>query len=167
MRARSRVNLSGMILFFMAGVVQAHHSPTMFDSSKPMTVSGIVAKLEWTNPHVFVWVYVADAGNPGHRDLYAFENASPNLLELAGSTPTVLKAGDKITIEFAPLRDGRHGGYGIRDGLPTAVTCLGKADRHVEAEDPLARDNQRGERSPRLSSFFPACTCVAPHSVPC
>ncbi len=114
MSARLRTSLVGVVLSLMTGVVQAHHSATVFDSSKTMTVTGVVAKLEWTNPHVFVWIYVADAGNPGHHDLYAFENASPNVLEVAGWTPTVLRAGDMITVDYAPLRDGRHGGYWIR-----------------------------------------------------
>ncbi len=42
----------------------AHHSYAMFDGTQTQTVDGTVAKLEWTNPHVFVWVYVPNAQAP-------------------------------------------------------------------------------------------------------
>ena len=103
----------------------AHHSYAMFDGSKTVTVSGTVAKLEWTNPHVFIWVYVPSSGNHGKYDLYAFENGSPNLLELNGWTATVLKAGDAITVDYAPLRDGRKGGHWISGKLADGTTLKG------------------------------------------
>jgi hypothetical protein len=89
----------------------AHHSYAMFDQSKKVEVTGTVAKLEWKNPHVFVWVYVPKPDGPGKYDLYVFENGSINVLSRLGWSDTVLKAGDKITIEYYPLRDGRTGGH--------------------------------------------------------
>jgi hypothetical protein len=103
----------GVALLLLAGMhgAQAHHSYAMFDGSKTLTVSGTVAKLEWTNPHVFVWIYVPSTKNPGKYDLYAFENASPNAITKVGWTRDSLQAGDKITVEYSPLRDGRNGGH--------------------------------------------------------
>jgi hypothetical protein len=115
-----------MVLFGVAAAVQAHHSSTVFDSSKTVTVTGIVAKLEWTNPHVFVWVNVPNASDPGRHDLYAFETASPNVLELAGWNRTVLKARDRITIDYAPRRDGRSGGFWILGRLADGLVLPGR-----------------------------------------
>jgi Family of unknown function (DUF6152) len=92
---------------------QAHHSYAMFDEAKTQTVSGTVAKLEWINPHVFIWVYVPVHGVTGKYDLYAFENASPNILERLQWTANTLRAGEPITVVYAPLRDGRSGGHWI------------------------------------------------------
>jgi hypothetical protein len=100
-------------LLFLACVprAHAHHSYAMFDGAKTLTVSGTVAKLEWSNPHVFVWVYVPSTKNPGKYDLYAFENGSPNAISKVGWSKDSLHAGDKITVEYWPLRDGRNGGH--------------------------------------------------------
>ena len=54
-------------------VAMAHHSYAMFDASRSVTVRGTVARLEWRNPHVYLWVYVPRPGGDGH-DLYGFEN---------------------------------------------------------------------------------------------
>src|SRR5262245_45543057 len=96
-------------LAFMALVAQsqtgfAHHTYAMFDGSATRTVTGTVAKLEWKNPHVYLWVYVPSTENPGKYDLYAFENGSPSVLSDRGWTPTVMKAGEKVTIEYWPLK---------------------------------------------------------------
>jgi hypothetical protein len=90
----------------------------MFDASHTVKVSGTVAKLEWTNPHVFVWMYVPTAGSPGKYDLYAFENGSPNALSKVGWNKAILHAGDAITVEYWPLRDGRKGGHLSKVTLP-------------------------------------------------
>jgi Family of unknown function (DUF6152) len=108
-----RGTMIAVALILMGGVhgARAHHSYAMFDESKTLTVSGTVAKLEWTNPHVFVWIYVPSTKNPGKYDLYAFENGSPNAITKVGWSKDSLRAGDKITVEYWPLRDGRNGGH--------------------------------------------------------
>jgi hypothetical protein len=89
----------------------AHHTYAMFDGSGTRTVAGTVAKLEWKNPHVYIWVYVPSKEDASKYDLYAFENGSPSVLSARGWTPTAMKAGDKVTIEYWPLKDGRNGGH--------------------------------------------------------
>jgi hypothetical protein len=92
----------------------AHHSYAMFDGSKTLTVNGTVAKVEWMNPHVFVWVYVANAQAKTGYDLYAFENGSPNVLTRVGWSKTALTVGEKVSVEYWPLKDGRHGGHFVQ-----------------------------------------------------
>lgn len=90
----------------------AHHTYAMFDSTVTRTVRGSVARVEWRNPHVYVWVYVPRAG--GGHDLYAFENAAVPVLERAGWRRDMLATGETVAVDFAPLRDGRPGGHLLR-----------------------------------------------------
>jgi hypothetical protein len=99
------------VLAGIAAPAWAHHSYAMFDGTKTQTVSGTVARLEWTNPHVFVWVYVPNPDAANGYDLYAFENGSTNVLMRRGWSKAALTAGEKLKIEYWPLRDGRKGGH--------------------------------------------------------
>lgn len=99
------------------GVAQstaAHHSYAMFDGTRTVTVKGSIAKIEWTNPHVFVWMYVPNSASENGFDLYAFENGSPNVLARMGWSKTTFASGEELTIEYWPLNDGRTGGHFAR-----------------------------------------------------
>ena len=77
----------------------AHHSfPAEFDITKPVTLAGTVTKLEWTNPHAYVYVDVQDA-QTGAVTNWAIEMGSPNGLTRLGWTRNLLKPGDAVTIE--------------------------------------------------------------------
>ena len=89
----------------------AHHSYSMFDGTRTLTVKGTVAKLEWTNPHVFIWLYVPNSAAQSGFDLYAFENGSPNVLARAGWSKDTFAPGEALAIEYWPLLDGRTGGH--------------------------------------------------------
>jgi len=92
-------------------VATAHHSYAMFDSTKRTTVKGAIAKIEWKNPHAFVWLYVAYERS--EYELYGFECDSINNLVRQGLTKSTLAIGEEVSIEFLPLKDGRHGGRPI------------------------------------------------------
>ena len=98
-------------LVAIAGSASAHHSYAMFDRTKTATMSGTVRTLQWTNPHVYVWVFAADkSGNPT-PDVWGFEfGGGPNGLQRSGWSKRTLNVGDKVTITYNPLRDGRNGG---------------------------------------------------------
>lgn len=87
----------------------AHHSFAMFDMGKLATIEGTVKELQWTNPHTIAWIDVpsADGGAP---TTWPLEMASPANLTRMGWTKRSLKPGDKVRIEFNPLRDGKPGG---------------------------------------------------------
>jgi hypothetical protein len=95
----------------LAGVAAAHHSYAMFDGTRTLKVVGTVAKIEWTNPHVFIWAYVPNANSESGYDLYAFENGPPNALAREGWSKTTFATGEPVTIEYWPLSDGRTGGH--------------------------------------------------------
>jgi hypothetical protein len=78
--------------------VSAHHSfAAEYDSNKPVTVSGTVTSVEWTNPHIHFWVDVKSAdGSVAH---WRFEGYPPNMLVRQGwKKDATLKAGDAITV---------------------------------------------------------------------
>lgn len=108
MRAGFGIATAMVLASAAPGSAVAHHSYAMFDRTKVSTAGGVVAKVEWSNPHVFVWVYVPKAG--GGYALHAFESDAVNRLSRLGWTATSLSTGDKVTIDYNPLRDGRPGG---------------------------------------------------------
>jgi hypothetical protein len=92
----------------LAGPSAAHHAFTAFNTTTQKTTTGVVNKVDWTNPHIWIWMDVAN--EKGGKDVFGFEGMSPNYLERRGWTRTTLKAGDKITVTYRPLRDGNNGG---------------------------------------------------------
>jgi hypothetical protein len=88
----------------------AHHSFAMYDAKQLLTVTGTVKTFQWSNPHVLLWLQnETDAG--GATELWTFElPTSPGVLTRMGWTKHSLEPGDRITVEFNPLRTGEHGG---------------------------------------------------------
>ena len=112
-------------VFVPTAAAWAHHSYAMFDGTKTLTVNGTVAKLEWANPHVYVWVYVRNASAPSGYDLYAFENGSTGVLARLGWTKSTFAVGEKVTVEYWPLRDGRTGGHFVKATHEDGRVALG------------------------------------------
>jgi hypothetical protein len=88
----------------------AHHSYAMFDAANPREAEAVVAKLEWRNPHVLLWLRVPNPGGDGST-LLALESDSVPALTDRGWSATALAAGDRVTVRYLPLRDGRGGGH--------------------------------------------------------
>ena len=84
----------------------AHHSfAAEFDSAKPVTLTGKVTKVEWTNPHAFFYIDVKDE-KTGKVTNWAMEMGSPNGLMRAGWTRNTMKAGDLVEVEGSLAKDG-------------------------------------------------------------
>ena len=104
----------------------AHHSFAMFDQTKQVSLKGTVKEFQWTNPHAFIRVEVAENGS---SDVWDVELNSPNNLKRQGWSSSSVKTGDKITIVLNPLRDLSHkGGLFIAVTLPDG-SVLGDATR--------------------------------------
>src|SRR5579864_7463089 len=86
----------------------AHHSFSMFDREKIATVTGVVKDYEWANPHVWIHLMVMDQNGTPRE--WGFEMQSIAQDSRAGWRPDSVKPGDKVTIEFHPLKDGTRGG---------------------------------------------------------
>ena len=92
-----------------AAPASAHHSFAMFDFDKTMTLKGVVKELQWTNPHVILWVETTPAAGGG-PEVWSAELTSPGNLTRNGWTKRTLKPGDKVAVDISPLRDGGKGG---------------------------------------------------------
>ena len=94
----------------------AHHSFAMFDRDKTFTMDGTVKEYEWTNPHVWLHIMVPDAA--GKNWEYSFEMQAVPQAMSGGWRADTVKAGDKVSIEYHPLRDGSRGGELVAATLP-------------------------------------------------
>jgi len=104
--------------------VLAHHSNAAFDGDKVVVLKGTVTQWKWTNPHVWILLSVDD-GKGGKVD-WAIEGRTPGQLLRAGWSRSILKAGDIITVDFSPAKDGTRTGLLTRVRLADG-TVLGQA----------------------------------------
>jgi hypothetical protein len=105
----------------ISGVLLGHHSFAMFDLTKPVTLSGTVTSFEWTNPHAYIEIDVPGTGGAPMKH-WSVEMGSPSILMQSGWTFKTLKAGDKISLNLSPLRNGDPGGLLIQATLSDGRT---------------------------------------------
>jgi len=95
----------------------AHHAfSAEFDQSKPVKVAGAITKLEWTNPHA--WIFVDVKGNDGKVVPWRFEMGAPNALLRAGWSKSDIKVGTEVTISGFMARSGGSVGNAFQVRLP-------------------------------------------------
>ena len=88
----------GLALAALAVPVSAHHSWTAeYDAKKPITVKGVVSKVEWTNPHTHFYIDVTDGS--GKVATWNFEMASTPALERGGWSRKTLPVGTQVVVE--------------------------------------------------------------------
>jgi len=99
--------------FVLAGLVAAsapgyaHHSfAAEFDADKPIKLAGTVTKVEWTNPHA--WIYIDVMDDSGKVANWGWELGSPTSLVRLGWTRNLLKVGTSVTFEGSRARDGSN-----------------------------------------------------------
>lgn len=90
------------------GVIAHHSFAAEFDAMKPLTLKGIVTKIEWANPHTYFYM---DVTSPEGKVVnWGMEMGSPNGLMRAGWTRNTLHVGDEVTVEGAQAKDGTNVG---------------------------------------------------------
>jgi uncharacterized protein DUF6152 len=85
--------------------VSAHHSFAAYEPSKQIKLSGVVTEFKWTNPHVYLQIDGQESTG-GETRRWLIECASTSILNRAGWRFNLVKAGDKVTVIVAPLRNG-------------------------------------------------------------
>jgi len=113
-----RHRLSGLLLTFTVLLVAtatllAHHSvPGQFDTTKPMTLKGVISKVDWINPHIYLHLDVKETD--GTTTTWALSTLPTAMMRRAGLTRETLrgKPGEVVTINAVPARDGtKHLGW--------------------------------------------------------
>jgi hypothetical protein len=98
---------AALTLAVAAAPVYAHHSfAAEFDAEKPVKLTGTVTKVEWTNPHA--WIYIDVTDDAGKVANWAWELGSPTSLVRLGWTRNSLKVGTSVTFEGSRARDGSN-----------------------------------------------------------
>jgi len=97
----------GLLLVGRVAPLAAHHAfSAEFDANKPVKFEGTVTKMQWTNPHV--WVYVDVKKPDGKVENWAFEAGTPNVLFRRGFTKNALLPGTKVVVDGYQSKDGSH-----------------------------------------------------------
>jgi hypothetical protein len=124
------LGLAGLASAICAIPAAAHHSFAMFDAGKLVTVAGTVKEFQWTNPHAFIQMIVANGD--GQAEQWSIEMGGPGGLARQGWVPKTLKPGMNVSVTMHPLKEG-HGGQFLAVTLPDG-TQLGNPDNEPKPE---------------------------------
>ena len=117
MRTKLAVAVALIGLLAAAAPVLAHHAfAAEFDSNKPVTLRGTVTKMDWVNPHS--WLYIDVKGSDGKTVNWAIECGPPNSLLRAGWNKTSLTAGTEVIVEGFHAKNGTPVANGRNVALP-------------------------------------------------
>jgi hypothetical protein len=113
--------------------LNAHHSfAAEFDSSKPITLKGVVTQIDWANPHV--WFYINVKDDDGKVVRWGCEMGAPHQLQPRGWLRDTMKIGDVVTVVGSLARDGAK-----RANARTVTTADGKTLGAASSGDPTTR----------------------------
>ena len=113
--------LVGLLFASFSTAALAHHSISAeFDSNRPVTFTGTVTKIEWTNPHIYTHVEVKE--RDGKVVEYRVEGGPPNALYRAGWRKDTLKPGDTVTVSGLRAKIATS----MNIGVATVTTADGK-----------------------------------------
>jgi hypothetical protein len=96
------------LLFGFGSTSQAHHSFSMFDQTKKVTHSGVVSEVQWTNPHV--WIFIDVKTENGSVEKWGMEFTSKVHLARRNFTQDMVKVGDNVEFTVSPYANGKPGG---------------------------------------------------------
>ena len=110
------------VVFLASGLpaLAPHAFSSEFDTSKPITLEGVVTRVDWENPHVHYYIDVAQPD--GSVVNWACETGGPNRLAKRGWTRESLKPGDKVIVNGFPAKDASHSADGRKVTLADGST---------------------------------------------
>lgn len=102
--SRFFVSFAILGLVALSGMAAAHHSNAMFDKEQLLEVTVTVREFQWTNPHVWIQVYIEN--EDGDQEEWSIEGIGPNTLFRKGWRPNSFQPGDIVEMKMFPMRDG-------------------------------------------------------------
>ena len=103
----------------------SHHSNVLYEVTKVVTITGVVKEFKWVNPHT--WLYLTVDDGRGGKTEWKVEGRAPGILRRAGWKTTSLGAGETVTVDMSPAKDGTHVGI---------IARVTKADGTVLSNQP-------------------------------
>jgi hypothetical protein len=120
------------LMLCAATVIQAHHSfAAQYDNTKPVNMTGALTKLEWTNPHVYIYIDVTDPATKKVSN-WAFEMGPPHMLQKSGWKRNALKTGELLSIEGWLARDGSKSANARRVTRKSTGEIMGAATSNTQ-----------------------------------
>ena len=110
MRTHITVLVAGLFGVVATPVVAHHSFAAEYDSARPVKVTGVVTKVEWTNPHI--WFYIDVKDEKGAVTNWGFSGGPPGVLQRRGISRTAMKLGDVVVVEGFRARDGSNNASG-------------------------------------------------------
>jgi Family of unknown function (DUF6152) len=104
---RVRAGLLVVLMLAVAATAYAHHSQSQFEPETTVSIEGTLTKASWSNPHTLFVLQGKKVGGSEAPQEWTVEGPTPRQLEAKGWGKTVSKAGDRVTFEGRPRRDGQ------------------------------------------------------------
>ena len=112
MRSKLAILIAGVSLLLVPTAVLAHHTlQTQFDMQRTITLTGAVTKMDWSNPHVRLYLEVKDQSKTVNWELYL---GSPNQQIMNGWKIDTYRRGDHVRVDAYPARDGSSVGFATK-----------------------------------------------------
>jgi hypothetical protein len=106
-----------------------HHSNVAYEVTKVITITGVVKGFDWVNPHT--WLHVVVDDGKGGKVEWACEGRAPGVLLRAGWSRSILKAGETVTVDMSPAKDGSK---------VSIIARVTKADGKILSNQPVFDD---------------------------
>ena len=130
MGATKRFGWAAVAALACALPIIAHHSfSAEFDAGKTVTLHGVISKVDWVNPHI--WVYVDVKDDSGKTTTWALQSLPPLFFRGSGLTKDALMSKQEVTVTLNPAKDGGDSGF---------MTKLAYPDGHVFSMSPKDAD---------------------------
>jgi hypothetical protein len=128
------ITIAACVASAFAAPALGHHSFSMFDQTKTVSLKGTVKTFEWANPHAWIRLMVLDERTKKEME-YAFEMGSVIRSTKDGWKNDTIRPGDVITVTMHPLKDGSRGGMYLAAELPDGRK-MGRTGPAVGLPDP-------------------------------
>jgi len=129
MRCSGVIAVALLVVVLSPTAALPHHSNVAYEVTKVITITGVVKSFEWVNPHTWLHV-VVDDGKGGTVE-WACEGRAPGVLNRAGWSRSILKAGEKVTVDMSPAKDGSK---------VSIIARVTKADGTILSNQPVFDD---------------------------
>src|SRR5213594_4932108 len=103
--------VASVCLLWVVAPLGAHHAfSAEYDAQKPISVTGVVKKVEWMNPHI--WFYVDVKDENGNVTTWGFSGLPPGMAVRRGFTKETLKVGETVVVQGFRAKDGSNNASG-------------------------------------------------------